>query len=99
MKIARPAAPLQVPLGSVTPLAIASPAAKDVVLLLDAGIQQQRTVYVHPLVNTATLAMTPQGLADAIKCVARRGLLCSYAARASHATLSCCGHIEQHQMP
>jgi hypothetical protein len=50
---------LGVPLGSVTPLALANPTAKDVVLLIDEGIRSQRTtVLVHPLDNTASLALT-----------------------------------------
>ncbi|GLC45750.1 hypothetical protein PLESTB_000502400 [Pleodorina starrii] len=72
---------LQVPLGSVTPLAIANPEATNVVLLLDAKIRDAAhvpadggRVYVHPLVNTTSLAMTPGALADAIKALGREPL-------------------------
>ncbi|GLI68602.1 hypothetical protein VaNZ11_013074 [Volvox africanus] len=65
---------LQVPLGSVTPLAVANPEAANVVLLLDAKILDHDSVsadggvvYVHPLVNTTSLALTPGALAAAIR--------------------------------
>ncbi|PNH12462.1 putative prolyl-tRNA synthetase associated domain-containing protein 1, partial [Tetrabaena socialis] len=63
---------LQVPLGSVTPLAVANPEAADVLLLLDSRIRdpafvpEGSAVYVHPLVNTASLAMSPAALEAAI---------------------------------
>ncbi len=62
----------QVPLGSVTPLAVANPSAKDVVLLLDANIQKQApdsTLFVHPLVNTQSLGLTPAALDAALRSV------------------------------
>ncbi|GIL98787.1 hypothetical protein Vretimale_3978 [Volvox reticuliferus] len=69
---------LQVPLGSVTPLAVANPEAANVVLLLDAKILDHEhvsadggVVYVHPLVNTASLALTPGALAAAIRALGR----------------------------
>ncbi|KAG2446219.1 hypothetical protein HXX76_000811 [Chlamydomonas incerta] len=65
---------LQVPLGSVTPLAVANPEAGDVVLLLDTKIQAQQVVYVHPLVNTTSLALSPAALEAALKAVGREPL-------------------------
>ncbi|PNW77186.1 hypothetical protein CHLRE_10g425950v5 [Chlamydomonas reinhardtii] len=62
---------LQVPLGSVTPLAVANPEAADVVLLLDDKIKAQQVVYVHPLVNTTSLALGPAALEAALKAVGR----------------------------
>ncbi|GIL64893.1 hypothetical protein Vafri_18732 [Volvox africanus] len=69
---------LQVPLGSVTPLAVANPEAANVVLLLDAKILDHEyvsadggVVYVHPLVNTTSLALTPGALAAAIRALGR----------------------------
>lgn len=53
---------LKVPQGSVTPLAVANPEAARVVLLLDHKIQSADRVYVHPLVNTASLGMSPASL-------------------------------------
>ena len=53
---------LQVPLGSVTPLALCQPGAAGVVLLVDAGIQAKARVAVHPLVNTASLLLAPADL-------------------------------------
>ncbi|KAJ9508296.1 hypothetical protein QJQ45_011805 [Haematococcus lacustris] len=62
---------LQVLPGSVTPLAVASPAAAKVVLLLDARIKSQDTVYVHPLVNSASLALSPTALDAALLALGR----------------------------
>ncbi|KXZ57037.1 hypothetical protein GPECTOR_1g98 [Gonium pectorale] len=68
---------LQVPLGSVTPLAVAQPEVADVVLLLDSRIRDPAfvpdgsPVYVHPLVNTMSLAMSPAALEAAIRCLGR----------------------------
>ncbi|KAG2497900.1 hypothetical protein HYH03_004165 [Edaphochlamys debaryana] len=68
---------LQVPLGSVTPLVVANPEAANVVLLLDAKLRDPAVVpadgrvYVHPLVNTTSLAMTPAALEAALRCVGR----------------------------
>ncbi|GFR41444.1 hypothetical protein Agub_g2131 [Astrephomene gubernaculifera] len=65
---------LQVPLGSVTPLAVANPEAAPVVLLLDSRVRQQQQVFVHPLVNTASLAMTPEALEQALRLLGREPL-------------------------
>ena len=53
---------IQVPLGSVTPLALAQPTAAGVGLLLDAGLQQQPRICVHPLDNRTTTVLSPAGL-------------------------------------
>ncbi len=60
------------PLGSVTPLAVANPEAADVVLLLDQRIRDLPAgshVFVHPLVNTVSLQMEPPALEAALRCV------------------------------
>jgi len=53
---------LGVSLGSVTPLALAHPGAGDVVLMLDEKLRRQARVWVHPMVNTASVALDPAGL-------------------------------------
>ncbi len=57
----------QVPLGSVTPLAMANPAASSVILLLDERIKSQQAVFVHPLVNTHSLGLSPAAFDAAIR--------------------------------
>lgn len=52
----------QVPLGSVTPLAIAQPSAAGVALLLDGKLRGQPRICVHPLDNTATMVLSSEGL-------------------------------------
>lgn len=59
---APPAPAPQVPLGSVTPLAACQPSAAGVALLLDAKLQGQPRIFVHPLDNTATCVLSPAGL-------------------------------------
>lgn len=54
---------LGLPLGSVTPLAVAQPAAAAAVcLLLDAKLRGQPRVWVHPLDNRSSVGLAPQGL-------------------------------------
>jgi hypothetical protein len=54
---------LGVALGSVTPLAVSSTSASHVLVLLDDKIRKTSSlVYVHPMVNTASLAMTARDL-------------------------------------
>lgn len=53
---------LGVPMGSVTPLALANPTAANVVLLLDQKIRSETSIFVHPLHNAASLALTPAEL-------------------------------------
>lgn len=54
---------LGVSLGSVTPLAVSQPTATDVVLLLDNKLKSESCpFFVHPLTNTASLALTSQHL-------------------------------------
>ncbi|MEW5303295.1 MAG: hypothetical protein WDW38_001620 [Sanguina aurantia] len=62
---------LQVPLGSVTPLALANPSALEVLLLLDARIKDQVAIFVHPLVNTSSLALSPSAFDAALSAVGR----------------------------
>ncbi len=52
----------QVPLGSVTPLAVVQPTATAVVLLLDHKLKGQDRILVHPLTNTSTVAISSEGL-------------------------------------
>jgi hypothetical protein len=61
----------QVEPGSVTPFAAANPEAERVVLFLDQKIQGMDTLFVHPLVNTASLAMTPAALTAGLKVFGR----------------------------
>ena len=53
---------LQVPLGSVTPLALVQPTASSVVLLLDQKLKGQDRILVHPLTNDKTVAISSDGL-------------------------------------
>jgi len=53
---------LQVPLGSVTPLAVVQPTASSVVLLLDQKLKGQDRILVHPLTNDKTVAISSDGL-------------------------------------
>ena len=48
--------------GSVTPLAMMNDTHKQVRLVIHAGLMNAATLLVHPLVNTATLEMTPGDL-------------------------------------
>lgn len=48
--------------GSVTPLAIVNDTAHAVTLVLEAGMMAEDIVNFHPLVNTMTVGMTPDGL-------------------------------------
>ena len=52
----------QVPLGSVTPLAVCQPSAAGVAMLLDAQLQQHPRIFVHPLDNRTTTVLSPAGL-------------------------------------
>lgn len=48
--------------GSVTPLAILNDEAGAVSLILEKGMMDETLINVHPLINTMTVGMTPQGL-------------------------------------
>lgn len=48
--------------GSVTPFAIINDKNHDVTLVLEEGMMQQKLVNYHPLINTMTLGITPDGL-------------------------------------
>lgn len=58
---------LQLPLGSVTPLYVCNPAASQVVLFLDSRIKSVDRVFVHPLVNTTSIALSPSALETVLK--------------------------------
>ncbi|KAL4428411.1 hypothetical protein ABPG75_002500 [Micractinium tetrahymenae] len=62
---------LQVPLGSVTPLAACQPSAAGVALLLDQKLQGQPRIFVHPLDNTATCVLSPAGLEAYLRAAGR----------------------------
>lgn len=53
---------MQVPLGSVTPLAVVQETASAVTLLLDQKLKGQDRLLVHPLTNTSTVAISSEGL-------------------------------------
>lgn len=54
--------------GCVTPLAVANPSAKHVLLLLDAKLQScGKRFFVHPIVNTASVLLNTAGLDAFIK--------------------------------
>eukprot|EP00798_Chlamydomonas_sp_ICE-L_P013852 gene13852-19775_t len=56
-----------VPQGSVSPLAVANVEGEPkVTLLLDENIRSQERVFVHPLVNTCSLSMSPAALEAAL---------------------------------
>ena len=71
---------LGVPLGSVTPLALAHPPATDVVLLLDHAIQSQSLIYVHPMNNSASLGLTPAQLEAFLTSLGRRAVWVDFSA-------------------
>ena len=52
----------QVPLGSVTPLAVVQETASAVTLLLDQKLKGQDRLLVHPLTNSSTVAISSEGL-------------------------------------
>jgi hypothetical protein len=60
---------LQVPLGSVTPLAVCQPSAAGVVLLLDQQLRGQKRIFVHPLDNQATTVLSAEGLEAVLRWV------------------------------
>ncbi|GJP30059.1 hypothetical protein CLOM_g22279 [Closterium sp. NIES-68] len=62
---------LQVPAGCVTPLALFSDSAKDVVLLLDHGFTSQPHLLFHPLSNDATVALTREAFEAFLRSVGR----------------------------
>ena len=58
---------MQVPLSSVTPLAVVQPTASSVVLLLDQKLKDQERLLIHPLTNTSTVAISSKGLEAFLK--------------------------------
>jgi hypothetical protein len=60
---------VQVEAGCVTPLAVANASAKHVLLLLDRKIQECGSpVFVHPIVNSASVLISSAGLDAFLKC-------------------------------
>ncbi len=53
---------LGVPAGSVTPFALMNDAQRRVQPVLDAGMMTAPLVNLHPLVNTATITVAPEGV-------------------------------------
>lgn len=53
--------------GSVSPLALINAAPTSLRFVLDSAILNHPTVLPHPLINTQTTSLTPQGLLSAIK--------------------------------
>lgn len=53
--------------GAVTPLAMINGAHKDVTIALDATLLSCKVIYMHPLVNDQTIAMTPDDLLKFLK--------------------------------
>ena len=53
--------------GSVTPFAIINDTGRAVTLVLEAGMMEQEIVNYHPLINTMTLSLSPQGLLNFLK--------------------------------
>lgn len=58
---------LQVEVGCVTPLAVANPSAKHVLLLLDQKLKDAGSFFVHPIVNSSSVLLTAAGLDTFIK--------------------------------
>jgi len=65
-------ATLQVEPGCVTPLALASPSAADVLLLLDSKLRDCGRFFVHPIVNTASVCLDAAGLEAFLRWAAGR---------------------------
>lgn len=60
---------VQVEAGCVTPLAVANTSAKHVLLLLDKKIQECGSpIFVHPIVNSASVLISSAGLDAFLKC-------------------------------
>lgn len=54
----------------MTPLAVANPSAKHVLLLLDKNIQECGSpIFVHPIVNSASVLISSAGLDAFLECV------------------------------
>ncbi|KMS99264.1 hypothetical protein BVRB_2g046330 [Beta vulgaris subsp. vulgaris] len=62
---------LQVPLGCVTPFALANESARHVALLLDQGLRSQKRVMFHPLSNDMTIALSTVDLDKFLKSLGR----------------------------
>lgn len=53
--------------GSVSPFAVCQPTASNVVLLLDQKLKDVAHILVHPLVNTASIAISADELEKFLK--------------------------------
>lgn len=73
---------LQVPPGCVTPFALFNPSAKGVTLLLDKGLSSKSTILAHPLVNDATIGVSPSGLEHFLKSISRSAVFVDLEANA-----------------
>eukprot|EP01023_Acetabularia_acetabulum_P050978 TRINITY_DN5579_c0_g1_i2.p1 TRINITY_DN5579_c0_g1~~TRINITY_DN5579_c0_g1_i2.p1 ORF type:complete len:344 (-),score=66.94 TRINITY_DN5579_c0_g1_i2:133-1044(-) len=62
---------LQVPSGSVTPLAVCQGTAENVILLLDDKMKQEEKLLVHPLTNSASLVLSSQQIETILKSFGR----------------------------
>eukprot|EP01024_Parvocaulis_polyphysoides_P072470 TRINITY_DN9172_c2_g1_i1.p1 TRINITY_DN9172_c2_g1~~TRINITY_DN9172_c2_g1_i1.p1 ORF type:complete len:354 (-),score=64.80 TRINITY_DN9172_c2_g1_i1:174-1079(-) len=62
---------LQVPKGSVTPLALCQESAADVILLLDEKLKQEEKLLVHPLTNSASLVLSAKEIETILKSFGR----------------------------
>ncbi|CAM6088235.1 unnamed protein product [Calypogeia fissa] len=63
---------LKVPLGCVTPFALLNESARSVTLLLDEGCKSQPQLFLHPLSNDATTAISPSGLEKFLQIIGRQ---------------------------
>lgn len=60
---------VQVEAGCVTPLAVANPSAKHVLLLIDSKLQEAGSpFFVHPIVNSASVLISTAGLDAFLRC-------------------------------
>lgn len=62
---------LQVPEGSVTPLAVFQESARSLPLLLDHGFQNHSRLLFHPLVNDATIALNREAFEEFLRSIGR----------------------------
>ncbi|GMH39245.1 hypothetical protein BSKO_07143 [Bryopsis sp. KO-2023] len=62
---------LQVSAGCVTPVAACRPSASDVILLFDEKLKSVKSFFVHPLVNTASVSISAEGLEKFLKSCGR----------------------------
>jgi Ala-tRNA(Pro) deacylase len=68
-------ATLMIEPGSVTPFALANDREKKVICVLDKAMMQDALLAFHPLVNTATTLLTPEGLLTFLKATGHAPML------------------------